>query len=54
MVYEPPEEQATTQEHHHTEEGSPRGAFVFVLLMGLFYIIYFALTWLEIIGRGGA
>lgn len=55
MAYEPmSEEQQPESDTPHSEENSPKGAFVFVLLMGLFYVIYFTLTWLEVIGRGGA
>lgn len=49
---------ATTDEEYEEGHASgfvPRGTFVFVLVMIVIYIIYFALTWFEIvILRGGA
>lgn len=57
MAQEPViDEIETTTEAEETETvsyGPPKGAMVFALLMLAFYIIYFALTYLEIVLQRG-
>lgn len=57
MDYEPDVEQSTPvapQPVDDTQEeyAAPRGAFAFVLLMLLGYVIYWAYIWLIVMGRG--
>lgn len=39
-----------------TEEtyGEPRGAMTFVMLLGLFYLVYYFLTWFEVMVLRGS
>ncbi len=48
------EAEATATEVEHAEEGEPRGAATFVILMGVFYIIYWSISWIEIFVTRGS
>ena len=46
--------QETTDEGHHGLGAAPRGAFAFVMGLGLFYLVYWLITWFEIFVLRGA
>lgn len=48
------EAEVTATEAERPEEQEPRGAATFVLLMGLFYVVYWTISWIEIFAVRGS